>query len=88
VQVRDEHERDDERDVDTTASDQPVSCSGTSSRWWIAGSDTFRISSEQIVMPSWLIASMRVACSIAQRAVLALRCPARRAARSATGAPR
>ena len=55
VQERDEQQRDDERDrADRPASGQPVSPSGTSSRWWIAGSETFRISSEQIVMPSWL----------------------------------
>jgi hypothetical protein len=62
------------------ASGSPVRCSGISSRWWIAGSDTLRISSEQTVMPSWLVASIRVACSIAKSAVCALRLP-----RSASG---
>ena len=36
----------------TAASDMPRASSGMAIRWWIAGSDTFRISSEQIVMPS------------------------------------
>ena len=40
------------------------------SRWWIAGSATFRISSEQTVMPSWAQASIRETCSIAHRVVL------------------
>jgi hypothetical protein len=35
-----------------TSSGQPVSSSGISSRWWMAGSDTLRISSEHTVMPS------------------------------------
>ena len=48
-----------------TASLHPVRPSGPSSRWWIAGSETFRISSEQIVMPSCDVASMSVACSMA-----------------------
>ena len=51
--------------VPMTSSGSPVRFSGISSRWWIAGSDTFRISSEQMVMPSCEVASMRVACSIA-----------------------
>ena len=34
------------------SSGQPVSANGTSSRWWIAGSETFRMSSEQTVMPN------------------------------------
>ena len=42
-----------------------VSPSGISTRWWIAGSATLRISSEHTVIPSWLVASMSVACSIA-----------------------
>ena len=42
----------------------------------MAGSDTLRISSEQTVMPSWHVASMSVACSIAQSAVFAHRDPA------------
>ena len=42
----------------------------------MAGSDTFRISSEQTVMPSWLVASIRVACSIAHSVVLAALLPA------------
>ena len=78
-----------------TSSGQPVRPSGTSSRWWIAGSDTLRISSEQTVMPSWLVASMRVACSIAHSAVFAARDPAsargsiceRRAEMTANSAP-
>ena len=41
----------------------------------MAGSETFRISSEQIVMPSWQVASMSVACSIAYSAVFAARDP-------------
>ena len=36
----------------------------------MAGSETFRISSEQMVMPSWLVASIKVACSIAHKVVL------------------
>ena len=59
----------------TIASARPVSPSGSASRWWIAGSETFRISSEQMVMPSWLVASMSVACSIAYSAVFAAREP-------------
>ena len=74
---------------------RPVRPSGISSRWWIAGSDTFRISSEQMVMPSWLVASMSVACSIAHSAVFAARLPAsasgsiceRRAEMTANSAP-
>ena len=73
----------------TAVSESPVRPSGTASRWWIAGSETFRISSEQIVMPSCDVASMSVACSIAYSAVLAdARSPSRRAARSASVAPR
>ena len=53
------------------------------------GLDTFRISSEQIVMPSWLVASISVACSMAHSAVFAgARARPRRAARSASGARR
>ena len=59
----------------TAPSDSPVSPSGPASRWWIAGSETFRISSEQIVMPSCEVASMSVACSIAYSAVFAEREP-------------
>ena len=81
--------------VPITCSGQPVRPSGTSSRWWIAGSETFRMSSEQTVMPSWLVASMSVACSIAHRAVFAERDPAsargsiceRRAEMTANSAP-
>ena len=61
----------------------------------MAGSDTFRISSEQTVMPSWLVASIKVACSIAHRVVWAARLPAsargsiwdRRAEMTANSAP-
>ena len=63
-----------------TASLHPVRLSGPSSRWWIAGSATFRISSEQIVMPSCEVASMSVACSMAYSAVFAVFDP-----RSASG---
>ncbi len=59
----------------TPRSDRPVSPNGISSRWWIDGSATFRITSEQTVMPSWQVASMSVACSIAQSAVVAARLP-------------
>ena len=76
VQVRHDQQRDDERDRRRRVpSASPVRPSGTASRWWIAGSETFRISSEQIVMPSWLVASMSVACSIAYSAVFAARDP-------------
>ena len=51
--------------VPTAASPSPVMPSGTISRWCSAGSETLRISSEQIVMPNWLVASIAVACSIA-----------------------
>ena len=69
--------------------------SGTSSRWWIAGSDTFKINSEQMVMPSWLVASIKVACSIAYSEVCAAVLPAsargsicdRRAEMTANSAP-
>ena len=61
--------------VPTAASGIPVSPSGTSSRWWIDGSETFRISSEQIVMPSCEVASISVACSMAYSAVFAARLP-------------
>ena len=61
----------------------------------MAGSETVRISSEQMVMPSWLVASMRVACSIAHRVVFADRLPSaargsiweRRADMTANSAP-
>ena len=66
--------------VSTIASPSPVSPRGSASRWWIAGSETFKISSEQIVMPSCEVASISVACSIAYRAVFAARDP-----RSASG---
>src|SRR5689334_5410389 len=66
--------------VPVTSSGSPVRWSGPSRRWWMAGSDTFRMSSEQTVMPSCVVASMSVACSIATSAVLALRLP-----RSASG---
>ncbi len=56
--------------------DRDVRPSGISSRWWMAGSETFRITSEQTVMPSWLVASMSVACSIAHRVVFAALLPA------------
>jgi len=36
----------------TTAYGRPMASNGTASRWWIAGSETFRMSSEQMVMPS------------------------------------
>ena len=69
--------------------------SGISSRWWIAGSDTLRMTSEQTVMPSWLVASISVACSIAQSVVFAALLPAsargsiceRRAEMTANSAP-
>src|SRR6476661_4365995 len=61
----------------------------------MAGSDTFRMTREQTVMPSWLVASMRVACSMAQRVVFAALLPAsargsiweRRAEMTANSAP-
>ncbi len=59
-----------------TLSAHPVRWSGTESRWWIAGSDTLRISSEATVIPSWLVASIIVACSIAYSVVFAARLPA------------
>ncbi len=62
--------------VPIASSGSPVRCSGTSRRWWMAGSDTLRMSSEQTVMPSWQVASMRVACSIAHSAVRARAEPA------------
>ena len=61
--------------TETTPSPRPSACRGTSMRWWIDGSDTFRINREHTVMPSWLVASIRVACSIAHRAVFAGREP-------------
>ena len=64
----------------TAPSASPRAPSGTASRWCIAGSDTFRISSEHTVMPSCEVASIRVACSIAYSAVRAERDP-----RSASG---
>jgi hypothetical protein len=60
----------------TTSSGRCVRPSGAASRWWIAGSETLRMSSEAIVMPSCVEASMSVACSIAHSAVLANRDPA------------
>ncbi len=62
----------------------------------MAGSDTFKINSEQMVMPSWLVASIKVACSMAYREVCAARLPAsalgsiceRRAEMTANSAPR
>src|SRR6478752_3847474 len=61
----------------------------------MAGSDTFRMTREQTVMPSWLVASMRVACSMAHSVVLAALLPAsargsiweRRAEMTANSAP-
>ena len=85
MQERHEHERDREGDARDDVSGHPVSASGTSSRWWIAGSETFRMSREQTVIPSWLVASMSVACSIAHSVVLAARFPLPPAVRSATG---
>ena len=58
------------------SSDRDVRPSGISSRWWMAGSETFRITSEQTVMPSWLVASISVACSMAHSVVLAALLPA------------
>ena len=58
-----------------TSSGSPVRPSGASSRWWMAGSDTSRISSEAAVMPSCVVESMSVACSIAPSAVRAERRP-------------
>ena len=43
----------------------------------MAGSETVRISNEQMVMPSWLVASIRVACSMAHSVVLAALLPSR-----------
>lgn len=51
--------------VEIISSPRPVAESGISRRWWSAGSETLRMRSEQTVMPSWLVASMPVACSIA-----------------------
>src|SRR3712207_2997734 len=61
----------------------------------MAGSDTFRITNEQTVMPSWLVASIRVACSMAHSVVFAALLPAsalgsicdRRAEMTANSAP-
>ena len=64
----------------TAPSASPSAPRGAASRWCIAGSETFRISSEHTVMPSCEVASMSVACSIAYRAVRAERDP-----RSASG---
>ncbi|MCY1241840.1 hypothetical protein D9M72_547630 [compost metagenome] len=68
---------------------------GISSRWWMAGSETFRITSEHTVMPSWLVASISVACSMAHSVVFAALLPAsalgsicdRRAEMTANSAP-
>ena len=54
----------------------PVQLSGYSSRWWIAGSETFKMTNEQTVMPSWLVASINVARSMAHKVVAAARLPA------------
>ena len=62
--------------VAVAASDSPIRVSGISRTWWMAGSDTFRISSEQTVMPSWLVANISVACSIAHSVVFAAPWPA------------
>ena len=51
--------------VPVTSTFQPVRCSGPSSRWWMAGSDTLRISRLAMVMPSCVAASICVACSMA-----------------------
>ncbi len=61
--------------VSTTATVQCSASSGFETRSWMAGSDTFRISSEHTVMPSWVVASISVACSIAHSAVFAARDP-------------
>ena len=75
--------------------DSEVRPSGISSRWWMAGSETLRITSEHTVMPSWLVASISVACSMAQSVVFAALLPAsalgsiceRRAEMTANSAP-
>ena len=81
--------------TEMAVADSEVSPSGISSRWWMAGSETLRMSSEQMVMPSWLVASMSVACSIAHSVVRAARLPSsargsieeRRAEMTANSAP-
>ena len=73
----------------------PTASSGTAIRWWIAGSATCRISSEQTVIPSCAQASINETFSMARRVVCARLDPAsasgsiwlRRADMTANSAP-
>ena len=79
----------------TVSLGQPGRAERSSNRWWIAGSETLRMSSEQMVMPSCEVASISVACSIAHSVVRAARLPPsasgstceRRAVTTANSAP-
>ena len=59
VQEGHQHQGDDEGDDADHVRRQRRQSERDSSRWWMAGSDTLRISSEQTVMPSWLVASIK-----------------------------
>jgi len=50
---------------DTAPAGSPTKPSGPSNRWWRAGSDTNKIISEHTVIPSWQVASIKVAFSMA-----------------------